>query len=131
MYQVFYRALTNISCGKRRRRRQPETSRSNNGDDSNAADKSQSLPLLYGLSRSWAWNAITFRCQTHPQEVSELFADELGETILHWACLGKPPVESIQAILNICPQMAQSRNKAGHLPLHGTVFCFLIFQIMY
>lgn len=84
------------------------------------------MPLLYALARSWAWEAVTFRCKTHPHEVSEAFIDELGETILHWACLGKPPVDSILAILQVRPEMAQARNRKGQLPLHGTKAMLLI-----
>jgi hypothetical protein len=81
-------------------------------------NKAPSMPLLYSLVRSWAWEAVTFRCTTHPHEASETIVDELGETCLHWACLGKPPLETVQAILNVCPKMAEARNHAGHLPLH-------------
>jgi hypothetical protein len=78
-----------------------------------------STPLAYALARSWAWPALQFRCETHPHEVSELSVDDRGETMLHWTCLGKPPLETVQAILVACPALARMENKAGHLPLHG------------
>ena len=76
-------------------------------------------PLAYALARSWAWPALKFRCETHPHEVSEVAVDSRGETILHWTCLGKPPVDTVQAILTACPELARLRNHAGHLPLHS------------
>lgn len=76
-------------------------------------------PLAYALARSWAWPALKFRCETHPEEVSEMIQDGRGETILHWTCLGKPPIDTVQAILSVSPEMSQVRNVSGHLPLHG------------
>jgi hypothetical protein len=77
------------------------------------------MPLAYALARSWAWPALSYRCETHPQEVSKIAVDCRGETILHFTCIGKPPLETVQAILGVCPEMARVRNQAGHLPLHG------------
>lgn len=79
------------------------------------------MPLAYALARSWAWPALKFRCETHPQEVAEIAVDSRGETILHWTCLGKPPIETVQAILDVCPFMAEVRNMVGHLPLHVAI----------
>jgi len=45
-------------------------------------------PLAYALARSWAWPALSFRCQIYPEEISNIIQDERGETILHWTCLG-------------------------------------------
>jgi hypothetical protein len=97
---------------KGRTRKGAQQTQENNSTATNA-------PLVYALARSWAWPALKFRCETHPHEVSELSVDERGETILHWTCLGKPPVETVQAILEVCPVLARIKNKAGHLPLHG------------
>ena len=77
------------------------------------------MPLAYALARSWAWPALKHRCETHPQEISAISTDARGETLLHWTCLGKPPFETVKAILQVCPAMAQVRNSTGHLPLHG------------
>jgi len=54
--------------------------------------------------------------------VTQIAVDSMGETILHFALLGKPPMDTVQAILNVCPEMAQVRNQGGHLPLHGAFF---------
>ena len=31
-------------------------------------DIEQNMPFLYSLARSWAWDAVTYRCRTHPEE---------------------------------------------------------------
>lgn len=86
-----------------------------------AGATAKSKPLAYALARSWAWSALTFRCSTHPEEISDICLDERGESILHWTCLGKPPIETVQAILDVCPKMARVRNMCGHLPLHVAI----------
>jgi hypothetical protein len=103
---------------KLRRKSRSRKKRAQESDET-TADTATSTPLVYALARSWAWPALKFRCESHPHEVSELYVDERGETILHWACLGKPPVETVQAILEACPVLARMKNQAGHLPLHS------------
>ena len=107
---------------KRRRKRQSGKRSSHtiqegtNIESSNTGD----VPLAYSLARIWAWPALQFRCESHPHEVSALFVDKMGETILHWTCLGKPPIEVVQAILGVCPDLARIGTRVGNLPLHGT-----------
>jgi hypothetical protein len=86
-------------------------------DVKNNTDNSD-LPLLYSLARSWAWEAVTFRCTTHPQEVDVKFRDYRGDTSLHWAAFGRPPIETVHALLQACPDMARTPNFSGTLPLH-------------
>lgn len=81
-------------------------------------DIDQTMPFLYPLARSWAWEAVTFRCHTHPEEASAEYRDYLGDTILHWAAFGKPPVATVQALLTACPDTARVANHRGLLPLH-------------
>ena len=76
------------------------------------------LPLVYILCKQWAWPAISFRCGTHPQEASVAFVDERGDTALHWAVFGKPPVGAIQALLEACPALVSTKNRRGMLPIH-------------
>jgi ankyrin repeat protein len=81
------------------------------------------LPLLYSLSRNWAWEAINFRCRTHPEEASADLIDARGDNILHWCAFGHPPINTIETILAVSPQLAAVKNKQGQTPLHGTVLC--------
>ncbi|CAB9509874.1 expressed unknown protein [Seminavis robusta] len=108
---------------ERQRQRRAKKSRRRSAKEQNngTTNTTASMPLTYALARSWAWPALKFRCETHPHEVSELSVDARGETILHWACLGKPPVDTIQAILAVCPELARVRNNVGHLPLHVAI----------
>lgn len=76
------------------------------------------MPLLYSLARSWAWEAVIFRCQTHPHEASADFRDNLGDTCLHWMVFGRPPLRAVQAVLAACPQTARTVNDAGQYALH-------------
>jgi ankyrin repeat protein len=79
---------------------------------------STSLSLLYLLCKQWAWNAVTFRCETHPDEASAAFRDENGDTALHWVVFGNPPLDVIEALLNACPALASTPNDVGNLPIH-------------
>lgn len=79
-----------------------------------------SFPLLYALTKRWAWPAVAFRIQTHPHEVDATIVDDAGDTVLHWACFGHPPLEPIMALLSVCPELAAVPNVKGLLPLHGT-----------
>lgn len=76
------------------------------------------LPLLYSLSRNWAWEAINFRCRTHPEEASADLIDARGDNILHWCAFGHPPINTIETILAVSPQLAAVKNKQGQTPLH-------------
>ena len=82
-----------------------------------------SLSFLYSLATRWAWPAVAFRCDTHPQEVLLKEQDTSGDTILHWSCFGSPPAYAVEAILEICPELAAMRNYKGFLPLH-TACCY-------
>lgn len=104
---------------KAKRRRAQENRRASSSPSPSYPVGQRNKPLAYALARSWAWPALTFRCETHPEEVADIIQDGRGETILHWTCLGKPPILTVQAILKVSPEMAQVRNVSGHLPLHG------------
>jgi hypothetical protein len=104
-----------------RRRSSRETRASVNSTiDDSAMDESANttMPLLYSLARSWAWEAVAFRCQTHPHEASAHIRDYLGDTCLHWTVFGRPPTRAVQAILAACPDTARTANDAGLYPLH-------------
>jgi ankyrin repeat protein len=98
------------------------TSRSRAGNRDNTplgmTDVDKSMPFLYSLARSWAWEAVTFRCQTHPAEASAEHRDYLGDTVLHWAAFGHPPISTVNALLAACPETARVANRNGMLPLH-------------
>jgi hypothetical protein len=79
------------------------------------------MPLLYSLARSWAWEAVTFRCQTHPEEAAMNWTDSHGENVLHWSVFGRPPISPVLAMCSACPDLAKVRNNKGMLPLHGTL----------
>ena len=80
--------------------------------------KPTSLSFSYALAKRWAWAAIAFRCETHPQEILLKEQDFNGDTILHWSCFGSPPSYVIEAILETCPELARIRNRQELLPLH-------------
>lgn len=82
------------------------------------SEKRRSLPLLFNLCQRWAWPAIAFRCQTHPHEAAA--QDANGDTALHWAVFGNPPLVAVDALLTACPALASMANKDGRIPLHGT-----------
>lgn len=92
-------------------------------DQSNAPSDPAFLSFLYALTKRWAWGAVAFRCETHPEEAQSMEQDSNGDTILHWACFGSPPVYVIEAILQVCPELAMIRNHKGFLPLH-TACCY-------
>lgn len=68
------------------------------------------------VARSWAWGAVAYRCQTHPQEAE--VADPKGDTTLHWACFGNCPATTVELILKANPAQAQALNVKGQFPLH-------------
>jgi hypothetical protein len=77
--------------------------------------------FIYLLAKRWAWEAVAFRCETHPEEV--FYVDpETGESILHWTCFGTPPLHVVEAILETCPSLAQVPNQEGNLPLHTACY---------
>jgi ankyrin repeat protein len=64
------------------------------------------------------WNQIEERCRTHPHEAAHL--DRRGRTCLSAACAKKPPVSTIQAILQACGRHGETileRDKHGRTPL--------------
>jgi hypothetical protein len=64
------------------------------------------------------WISIEERCRTHPHEAAHL--DRRGRTCLHAACAKKPPVSTIQAILQACGRHGETileRDKHGRTPL--------------
>jgi hypothetical protein len=79
----------------------------------------QNMSLLYSCCKQWAWPAVTFRCTTHPHEANVTFRDKNGDTALHLACIGNPPIDTVEALLTACPELACARNNYGNLPLHG------------
>ena len=88
----------------------------NNNTPLGVTDMEKNMPFLYSLARSWAWDAVTFRCRTHPQEAAA--TDYLGDTALHWAALGKAPRSTVQALLDVYPEAARVANQSGQTPLH-------------
>lgn len=92
-------------------------------DPVNETTPTRQLTFLYALTKRWAWEAVAFRCQTHPQEALTREQDVNGDTILHWACFGSPPLYAVEAILQACPELATIRNTKGLLPLH-TACCY-------
>jgi hypothetical protein len=105
--------------------------RSRSGGATTSSPQVPKLPLLYALAKSWAWEAVSFRCQTHPEEASEIYVDEYNlDNILHWMLIGKPPIAPIRAVLSTNPILAQCRNRRGLLPLHGTCVDRTIRQVI-
>lgn len=75
--------------------------------------------VLYKLAKQWSWPAIIYRCETHPHEACSLYQNENHESLLHWICFGRPPVEVVQAVLKANPKAASIRNSmTGDYPLH-------------
>jgi hypothetical protein len=86
--------------------------------DGNSAE-TESMPLLYALAKSWAWEAVAFRCRAYPHEAAANWTDHRGDNILHWCAFGHPPLSPVQALLDACPDLARVTNNQGLLPLHG------------
>lgn len=82
-----------------------------------------SLPLLYSLARSWAWQAVWFRCRTHPEEASPAYVDANGDNVLHWAAFGSGNQDAMRELLSVCPDLAAHANNKGFYPLHGMCGC--------
>jgi hypothetical protein len=76
------------------------------------------VSFLYSLASRWAWNAVIFRCETDPKECDVKYRDGAGDTVLHWACFGVAPLNVVEALLEVCPDLAKAQNHIGHLPLH-------------
>jgi hypothetical protein len=87
-------------------------------DQERVDDKPQTFSFLYTLARRWAWEAVVFRCQTHPHEARSDIVDASGDTILHWTCFGSPPLHAVETLLETCPDLAKVANLKGNLPLH-------------
>jgi hypothetical protein len=105
--------ITDAARGKRRE-----------SEESHKADRhicdARPMPLLYALAKSWAWDAVEFRCETHPGEAAMNWTDNHGDNVLHWSVFGKPPLSPIQNILTASPDLAKVKNNRGLFPLHGT-----------
>ena len=86
---------------------------------SNRDDDHHHLPLLYSLAKSWAWQAVWFRCRTHPQEASAEYVDQRGDNALHWVAFGNPTTAVVSELLKACPALARKPNHEGFYPLHG------------
>jgi hypothetical protein len=97
-------------------------------DSASAAfEEGDTRRLLYSLGQHWAWTAITFQCQqildnpdAHDDDVESLrhIDPTTGDTILHTVVIGKPPREAVLGLLQLCPELARVKNRAGYLPLH-------------
>lgn len=79
------------------------------------------------LIRGQAWEAVLRRLNLHPEEakVSLVVPTKGGFTAttdffpLHYACERRPPVEVVQALLQLCPEAVCKRTMpGGALPLH-------------
>ena len=87
------------------------------------SEEPASLPLLYSLARSWAWQAVWFRCRTHPEEASPAHVDANGDNVLHWAAFGSGNQDAMRELLSVCPDLAAHANNKGFYPLHGEYHC--------
>ena len=131
--KMVFQALTlAIQRGRRRRRERARdeessisltvTSRQRPQHNTTGDDDSMmmnSMPALYALCKCWAWEAVAFRCETHPSEVSTSVVDQNGDNVLHWVSFGHPPASVVDALLSVEPDLARMPNKHGYLPLHG------------
>ena len=71
------------------------------------------------LAKSWAWNAIIHRCQTHPDEVKFARDIKTGDNILHWCTFGNSSVDVINAVLNVHYDAIKETNYiTNNLPIH-------------
>jgi hypothetical protein len=103
-----------------RHQRPPSSSRHDDVQHANGGNTDPSMPLLYGLARGWAWEAVCFRCQSHPHEASTDVVDHRGDNVLHWTVFGHPPEHVVRALCTACPALAAQANRQGLYPLHGT-----------
>lgn len=79
------------------------------------------VPAIFYLAQCWAWESISFRCETHPHEISSSITDGNGDNVLHWVSFGNPPVEVVDALLIAEPGLAKVANNCGQFPLHGKI----------
>ena len=79
------------------------------------------IPFVFQLAKSWSWEAVQFRCQTHPQEVQHARCYEGdGDNILHWCAFGRAPLGVVVDVLGICSELAYEPNFIhGNLPIHS------------
>eukprot|EP00539_Tryblionella_compressa_P003517 CAMPEP_0178732630 /NCGR_PEP_ID=MMETSP0744-20121128/367_1 /TAXON_ID=913974 /ORGANISM="Nitzschia punctata, Strain CCMP561" /LENGTH=439 /DNA_ID=CAMNT_0020384765 /DNA_START=332 /DNA_END=1652 /DNA_ORIENTATION=+ len=88
-------------------------------DESQQADEqeeSEELGLLFCLAKSWAWPAVSHRCETHPWEANA--TNKEGDSALHFAVFGKAPLDPVKSLLKVCPELVMVKNSHGQLPLH-------------
>jgi hypothetical protein len=105
--------ITDAARGKSGENQESQKAGSQIGDE-------RPMPLLYGLAKSWAWDAVAYRCESHPEEAIMNWTDHHGDNVVHWSVIGKPPLAPIQNILTASPDLAKVRNNRGLFPLHGT-----------
>lgn len=59
--------------------------------------------------------------EIHPHQI--LQHDMFGANVLHIACLNGSSLESVQFLVNRCPQLARAQDIDGRLPIHHAVEC--------
>ena len=79
-------------------------------------DTQNHLGILFNFAKTWKWQALTHRCSTHPEEAKVVNKD--GETALHYCVFGNPPLDAVEALLDVYPAMAEMKNSQGQLPIH-------------
>jgi hypothetical protein len=84
-----------------------------------AVPKESEYTFLHALSRNWAWEAIVYRCESHPSEASDKYVDTDGDNALHWVSFGRPPANVVRGLLSVCPDLVKRKNMQGLTPLHG------------
>jgi hypothetical protein len=95
-----------------------ETNDSNTFSNGSNKDSNRKLGLLYRLAKAWAWPALAHRCRTHPWEASSSVVNHDGDTALHWAVFGNPPLFVVEALLRASPELVNVPNATKQLPLH-------------
>jgi len=74
------------------------------------------LHKLVSEERDDTWNNVLARIQSHPVEV--MSSGVYGQSALHAACVRYPPIEVVNAMLEVNPKAAAMQNKDGETPLH-------------
>jgi hypothetical protein len=79
--------------------------------------------ISFELAHWQRWSGLIARCLSHPDEVP--LQDELGLTVLHWACINTPTAHVIEALVHHNPtqSICGIKDFNGMTPLHCAFIC--------
>jgi hypothetical protein len=86
--------------------------------------------ISFELAHRQRWSGLIARCLLHPDEVP--LQDELGLTVLHWACINTPTAHVIEALVHHDPTQSICGIKDFNdmTPLQCACFCVADIYVM-